>query len=79
MAAEPRDLLQRLILDLRKRLDKIDAKLKVLDRMEKKIDDLAYLTNNALGFAAAHHLRLERLDHDLDDIKTRLRKLEERV
>ena len=79
MPSEPADILQRMNLDLRKRLDKIEERLSGLDRLEKKIDDLAYISNNALGFAASSHLRLEQFDERFEAMKSRVERLEEKV
>jgi hypothetical protein len=68
-----------MILDVRKRVDKIEDRLASLDRIESKLDDLGYLVNNIMGFSGTNHLMMERLGEQVKDLSARVTRLEERL
>ena len=80
MVDEPENLILKMLRDAREtalaQSQKLDAHGASLTRIEKRIEDLFQTCNYALGIAAGSHLRHENLETRIDELTSRVDRLE---
>jgi hypothetical protein len=83
MAKEPDNLVMKMLIEIRGRLDKHEERFdkidKRFDQVDKKLEDMSETLAYSLGISMHANVRHEGVQKKLDALEQRIKRLEERV